>query len=159
MKISIKLSEMKISKKGEDTLIAHDLGSGLGIGAYDPLNHVGGVFHFMLPSSTVYPELARKSPLMFADTGIPLFLDEIYKNGADKQRLEINLAGGACFVGNGEGVFAVGKENFWKTMELMANFHITVRRKEVGGRRTRSFYLNVGTGQAWIENGEEKIDL
>jgi hypothetical protein len=29
MKISIKLSEMKISKKGEDTLIAHDLGSGL----------------------------------------------------------------------------------------------------------------------------------
>jgi len=151
MKISVGLSEMKISQKPEDTLVARDVGTGMSLAIHDPVTHIGGVYHIMLPSANVYPEVAKKKPLMFADTGIPLFIQAMCEQGADKKRLVVNVAGGADLLPKGKAIFSIGKQNFIKTAEILKRNKLFIQHYIVGGSKIRSMFLNVGSGRTWVD--------
>ena len=72
------------------------LGSCVGVTLYDPQAGVGGMIHILLPEqpvpgSTFYPE-------KYASTGLPLFIEALYKEGATTENLRATYAGGA-FIG------------------------------------------------------------
>ena len=91
---TVGVSDMKVSAKKGDVIITHALGSCLGVAVHDPVACVGGLLHVMLPLSIIDPEKADRNPFMFVDTGFPKLLTECFKTGAQKERLEIRVAGG-----------------------------------------------------------------
>jgi chemotaxis protein CheD len=79
------VADMKISEHQDDQLITYTLGSCLGITIYDPVAHVGGMLHVMLPLSTIDPSKAAENPWMFVDTGVPRLFLSCYKQRSDKK--------------------------------------------------------------------------
>ena len=59
MKQVVSVADMKVSANPGDTLVTYALGSCLGITVYDPVAHVGGMLHVMLPLSTINPAKAH----------------------------------------------------------------------------------------------------
>ena len=117
---AVNSSEMKISSNPVETLVAFSIGSGMAVSAYDPNYGIGGILNFMLPDSSrangVNP---AKVPFMFADTGMRAFLNALYAQGVQPDRLKIVIAGGAHILDQVE-AFNIGRQNI---EALKASFH------------------------------------
>ena len=92
MRYTVGVSDMKISNQAGDIVVTHALGSCIGIAIHDPVAHVGGILHYMLPVSKVDPEKAKNNPMMFGDTGVPALFQEAYRMGAKKENLRVVMA-------------------------------------------------------------------
>ena len=113
MKHIVGVAEMRMSGSPDDVLVAHALGSSLGIALHDPVAVVGGVLHVMLPLSTVDPDRAARNPFMFVDTALPAFLEEAFAAGATRENIALKIAGGSDIRQNPGERFAIGKRNYW----------------------------------------------
>ncbi len=158
MMYTVGVADMKVCTKRDDLIITHALGSCLGVAVYDPLACVGGLLHVMLPLSEIDPEKAERNPLMFVDTGFPSLLAECFKHGAQKQRLEIRVAGGAnSHEGKKEDLFQIGRRNFIILRQLLWKNGLLMRSHDVGGTNSRTMSLEIGTGRVTIKsNGQMK---
>lgn len=158
MKHIVNIADMKVTDCKDDILITYALGSCLGITVYDPVAQIGGLFHVMLPLSAINKEKAKKNPFMFVDTGLPLFLDEIYKLGGDKNRLEIKVAGGASRNGYSENDhFQIGKRNFIMLRKVLWENNLMLQACEIGGVEARAMILKMNTGDVELKiNGTVK---
>ncbi|NTV52360.1 MAG: chemotaxis protein CheD [Candidatus Firestonebacteria bacterium] len=154
MTISVKVSDMILFAGTTNLLVANNLGSDLGVTIFDPIAKVGALFHAMLPESRVHPDMAQKNPFIFVDTGLPRMLDAAFAKGAFIGHLIAQVAGGANLMEKGPQMFAVGMQNANKTFEILKKNNIPVRRQAVGGKQVRSLYLNLQTGEGWIDLGE-----
>ncbi len=158
MKHVVGVADYKISGTPGDQIITHGLGSCLGIAAYDSAANVGGLFHVMLPVSSVNPEKAKSSPMMFVDTGLPLFFKALYAAGANKERLVVKVAGGAQMRDKGD-FFAIGKRNYVTMRKLFWKNGIMIAAEEVGGNVSRTMYLEIGSGQVRLSVNGREIEL
>jgi len=155
---TVGLADMKISSAKEDIIITHGLGSCLGVTVYDPLSHVGGMIHIMLPLSSINPENAKTRPYMFVDTGIPKLFIKCYELGACKERMIVTVAGGSNPLGaNGSDFFNIGERNFDILKRLLEKNNIPLRAYDVGGTQSRTMSINIETGTVNLKlNGYEK---
>ena len=78
------ISEIYVSDDANDELVTYSLGSCICVTVYDPIAKVAGMIHYMLPLSKVSPEKAKKTPAMFADTGVTELLRLVFDLGAVK---------------------------------------------------------------------------
>lgn len=159
MKINVAISSMKIEKKCSNVLSAQNLGSDLAISIYDPDTGVGGIIHFMLPDSSVYPEAAKKNPLIFADTGIPIFLNAFFSYGTSRQRLVANVAGGADLIVKGKSLFSVGQQNIAKAVVLLAQNKLAIAQQTVGGTKTRHLFIELSSGKTWVDDTNSRLEI
>ncbi len=151
---------MKVSAKKDDLIITHALGSCLGITVHDPVACVGGLLHVMLPLSTIDPAKADRNPFMFVDTGFPRLLIEVYKNGAQKQRLAIRVAGGANSQEREEDdFFQIGKRNFIILRKLLWNNGILLKSYDVGGNQSRTMSLEINSGKVTVKSNGQVRNL
>ncbi len=147
------IAEMKVSDQRSDIIITHALGSCLGIAAYDPVACIGGLLHVMLPLSSIDPVKAERNPLMFVDTGFPKLVLECLRIGAQKQRLEITVAGGANSNDREENdLFKIGKRNFLILRKLLWKNGLLLKSYDVGGSNSRTMLLEIGTGKVMIRS-------
>ena len=148
------VADMKVSAKRGDLIVTHALGSCLGIAVHDPVACVGGLLHVMLPLSTIDPVKADRNPFMFVDTGVPELFIECYKAGAQKQRLEIRVAGGANSHDREENdMFQIGKRNFIMLRKLLWKNGLLLKSYDVGGGYSRTMSLEIGTGEVTVRSG------
>src|SRR5690242_20477210 len=89
------IGDCQVSADSSDELVTYALGSCVGVVIHDSVVNVGGLFHLLLPDSSLDPEKARINPFTFADSGIPLLFRRAYKLGARKERLVTRLVGGS----------------------------------------------------------------
>jgi chemotaxis protein CheD len=152
------VADMRISASPEDSLVTYALGSCLGVAIHDPIAHVGGLFHVMLPLSTIDPSKAAENPFMFVDTGLPRLFRESYMAGAKKERLVVKVAGGARANGNGdEDYFGIGKRNLIMLRQLLWKNGVLIKSLDVAGNISRTMSLDIGTGVVLIRsNGGTK---
>ncbi len=151
MKKVVGVSDLKVSKHEGDIIITHALGSCLGITAYDPIAGVGGMVHVMLPLSKSDPEKAKVKPSMYVDTGFALLLKEVFRLGAQKKNLEINVAGGASMKQNAEeDYFKIGQRNFTTLRKLLWKNGFIIANQQVGGSISRTMVLEMNTGLVTI---------
>jgi chemotaxis protein CheD len=150
---------MKISSSPEDEIITFALGSCLGITIYDPVAHVGGMVHVMLPSSAIDPVKASMNPCMFVDTGVKNLFLESYKAGAQRNRLVVFAAGGACANGlEQDDYFQIGKRNVTVLRSLLWKNGILLANSDFGGNLARTMSLEMSTGKVLIRiNGTTEI--
>lgn len=156
---SVGLGEYSVSHDPTDVLIAFGLGSCLGIGMYDPVAHVGGLIHVVLPEQKAGndPNSAK-----FVDTGIPILLEKLVAQGADKNRLIIRMAGGAnMLVSPGlSGTFDIGTRNISKAHEVFKQMNLKLQKEEVGGQVGRTVRMYIADGRMTVRMmGSQERDL
>ena len=150
---------MRVSSSPEDEIITYALGSCLGITVYDPVARVGAMVHVMLPSSSIDPVKAEMNPCMFVDTGVKKLFLESYKAGAQRNRLIVVAAGGACANGlEQDDYFQIGKRNVTILRSLLWKNGIILKNSDFGGNLARTMSLDIGTGQVLIRiNGATEV--
>ncbi len=136
------------------------MGSCIGVSLYDPQKKVGGLLHIMLPDST--QARASDNPAKFADTGIPLMLNEVMALGASKSRLVAKLAGGAQMFAfaNATDIMRVGSRNAEAVKQILQRNGIKVIAEDTGGNYGRTVQIDLNTGVykvKTIDRGEKDI--
>lgn len=158
MKQIIGIADMKVSSNPDDILVTYALGSCLGVAICDPVARVGGMLHVMLPVSTIDPVKAKENPSMFVDTGVPLLFHRAYEAGANRDRIQIRVAGGANVSGSVEDRFEIGKRNFIVLRKLLWRNGLLLKAHDVGGHHSRTMALQIGSGQVTVKaNGIETL--
>ncbi len=158
MNYTIGISEMKLSNQIDDILVTYSLGSCIGVTIYDPVVHVGGMIHCMLPISKVDLQKSKIFPCMFVDTGIPLMFNEAYRLGAQKERIVIRVAGCSKILDD-KGLFNIGERNYITLRKLLWKNSLLINAENVGGNDSRTLYLDIATGKVTVKSRGKVIKL
>jgi chemotaxis protein CheD len=157
--IKVGMADYKVGRS-PSTLISYGLGSCIGISLYDPQRKIGGLLHIMLPDSTQ----ARSSdnPAKFADTGIPLMINDVIALGASRSRLVAKIAGGAQMFAfsNATDIMRVGTRNAESCKQILKRNGIRVIAEDTGGTYGRTVSIDLSTGAykvKTIDRGEKNI--
>jgi len=127
------------------------LGSCVGVALYDAKAGIGGMIHLLLPEqpvsgSTLYPE-------KYAATGLPMFLEALYEEGATKENLTATYAGGA-FIGpvsrQDLDLDIGGRTTEW-VKRILRDEGVTVDASETGGFFTCELSLDMQTWKCAIK--------
>jgi chemotaxis protein CheD len=150
--VVVGMAELRFSTTPGERLITYALGSCLGVAIYDPVAHVAGMLHVMLPQSSVDAAKAAHDPAMFVDTGVPLLFKESYRLGARKERLLVKVAGGASSAASeAADQFQIGKRNVLMLRRLLWRNNVILHGHHLGGLQTsRTLSLLVGSGRVTV---------
>ncbi len=151
--IIVGIADCKVSRDPEATLVTYALGSCIGLVLYDPVAKVGGLLHFMLPTSQNDSKQAGVNPAMYGDSGFPLLFAEVQKLGANPKRLVAHLAGGGQIL-ESHAALNIGKRNQITAKNLLWKAGILIQSESTGGAVTRSIGLELSTGQIWLKQSE-----
>ena len=149
-RVVIGVGDLAVANNTQVTLTTYALGSCVGVVAYDPVSHAGGLLHIMLPDSSISKDKAVSQPAMFADTGLPLFMRELTGVKAERHRLKIFLAGGACVL-SGPDTFKIGERNAAAVKAWLAVQGLRVTSSDLGGTVNRTLHLDLSTGQLTVK--------
>ena len=156
--ITVGVGDCRVSNDRNAALVTHALGSCIAVAVFDAHACVAGLLHLLLPESGLNPELARQQPHMFADTGIPDLLREVYAHGAGRNHLAVWLVGGAQVL-DPNGVFQIGRKNYEASRRILQAAGIGVQAEAVGGSISRTLRLEIGSGISWNSCGGEHHTL
>ena len=156
----VDIADLQVAKPNGDpaTLITYSLGSCIGVAIWDPVTHVGGMLHYMLPDSSISPEKAEKNPAMFADTGLPNLFKNAYKLGAEKKRLTVKVAGGSQLLDD-EGTFNIGKRNYLILRKIFWKNGVMIDGEHVGGSLSRTLKLDLCTGRVVVKTKHGEVEI
>ncbi|MBI5083894.1 MAG: chemotaxis protein CheD [Acidobacteria bacterium] len=144
------VGDCKVTGDPAAELVTYALGSCIAVAIWDPLSKVSGMLHFMLPDSAVDRLTnGRENPFRYADTGTPLLFQAAYRQGADKRRLVVRLAGGAAVVDD-NGIFSIGKRNYAALRKLLWKAGVLIHGEEVGGSVSRTIRLEAASGRMLV---------
>jgi len=158
LQLTVGISEMRVSKSAEDTLITYSLGSCIGVALYDPDAGVGGLVHCMLPLSRLDPDKAKQNPHMFTDTGVPALIQAVLDKGGTRKRLVAKVAGAASPL-NDNGMFKIGERNYTVLRKVLWKNEILIAAEDVGGTIARTLLLNIASGKTSIRTGGKEREL
>ena len=157
--IRVGMADYKVGR-APATIISYGLGSCIGVSMYDPQAKVGGLLHIMLPDS----KQAKRSenPAKFADTGVPLMLDDVLKLGAVRSRIVAKMAGGAQMFAfaNATDIMRVGARNAEAVKRMLRELNIRLIAEDTGANYGRTVQINLENGAytvKTINKGEKEI--
>jgi chemotaxis protein CheD len=156
--VVVDIADLAVSADPASTIITYSLGSCIGVTIWDPVAHVGGMLHYMLPESQLSPEKARSSPAMFCDTGVPKLFRAAYELGAVKTRLIVRVAGGSQLLDD-NGTFNIGKRNYLALRKIFWKNGIMIKAENVGGSISRTLKLDVASGLVTIKSRNQETPL
>lgn len=157
--IKVGMADLKVANE-PDFLMTAGLGSCIGICIYDLSARVGGLAHIMLPSSSQTRNSENKAK--FADTAVPVLINEMVKLGAAPSRMKAKIAGGAqmfSFPGASD-ILRIGERNAEAVKEALASLRIPLIASDTGGSYGRTIQLSAKTGELQIrtiQHGEKVI--
>lgn len=127
------------------------LGSCVGVTLCDRHAGVGGLIHLLLPEP---PSMDPTwNPEVSAATGMPLFMNALCKNGAEVQRLEACIAGGALMdpVSQSDLLLDIGGRTAEMVQLILHEARIPVQQSEIGGYFSCCMALDLQTLETRIE--------
>jgi chemotaxis protein CheD len=154
----VDIADMKASDNPEAALITYSLGSCLGVSIYDPEVRVGGLAHFMLPLSTLDSEKAKTRPFMYVDIGMVLFLEQMFRMGARKERCIVKVAGGSQLLDTND-IFRIGQRNHTVLRKILWKNGMLLKGEDVGGALSRTMRLELSDGRVTIKAHGETREL
>jgi chemotaxis protein CheD len=157
--IKVGMADLKVGRS-PNNLISYGLGSCVGIALYDPGTQVGGLAHIMLPDST--QARSAENPAKFADTALPLMLEDMLKLGAVKSRIIAKIAGGAQMFAfaNVTDIMRVGERNSEAVKLILKKLAVRIIAEDVGGNYGRTVELSLHNGIfriKTIDKGEKEL--
>jgi chemotaxis protein CheD len=153
--INIGIGEWAVSDSSEDLLKTYALGSCVAVLIFDTKLRIAGMIHIALPDSKVDGERARSLPGYFADTGLPIMIEEMKKRGALRGSVWVKLAGGASVMDPG-GFFDIGKRNILAAKRILWGSSLGPVAEDTGGNLSRTVSLSVLDGETTISSGQKR---
>ena len=143
--IKVGMADLKVGRN-PDSLISYGLGSCVGIALYDSQTKVGGLAHIMLPDST--QARATDNKAKFADTALPVLLEQVLQLGGVKSRMTAKIAGGSQMFNFAQAtdVMRIGDRNAEAVREVLKSLSIRLVAEDVGGNYGRTVELLLDTG-------------
>ena len=138
------LGQMHVTNEADAVLVCLGLGSCVAVCAYDAIAGVAGMAHIVLPAAS---NGAAPHP-KFADSAIPMIIQQMQELGALTGRMAVKIVGGAQLVGaNGTiGVMNIGASNVEAVTNALTQQGVHIQETEVGGNhgRTARFFVDSG---------------
>ncbi len=140
-----------IISKGKGEILEAYLGTCVGVALCDRHANVGGLIHLRLPEPTNMD--TPWQPAMYAATGLPLFIRNLYKEGASRENLEASVAGGALVgpICKRDLILDIGGRTAEVVEKILHQEKITIRKSEIGGYFSCRLSLNLQTWQSDID--------
>lgn len=159
--IGVGLGELWVSRDPRVCLVAHGLGSCVGVCAYDPVARVGAMLHAMLPE---HNGQASAQATKYVDTGIRRMLEELAGQGALRHRLVIHLTGGAHMLTapGFRNTLNIGARNAETARMVLQREALQVAGADTGGHWGRTVKLYVNSGRVTVRSvgrGEREFSL
>ena len=135
---------------GEDGMIVTVLGSCISVCLRDSITKVGGMNHFLLPSSDdgiadgLLSESAR-----YGTYAMELLINELLKLGASKSRLEAKIFGGGNML-RGITTTNVGERNAEFVLHYLRTEQIPILADDLLGPYPRKIYFFTDTGEVKV---------
>lgn len=142
--MTVGISDLKVCK-APDVLVTYALGSCIGICMVDETTGVGGLSHIMLPDSTQATN-GKDMPMRFADTAVPMLINQLTALGASRSRLKAKIAGGAVMFATANDRFNIGERNIAAVTEALRKENIPIIAKDVGLNYGRTVFFYPETG-------------
>lgn len=158
--VHVGMADLVVSKPPA-VLVTLGLGSCIGLVVFDQVQKIVGMVHIMLPDSREAKNIPK--PGKFADTAVPLLLDELAKLGANKAQLRAKMAGGAqmfTMPGKESPMFSVGARNVEATTKMLTAAGIRIVASDTGGNKGRTVEFNTDTMKFTVKTlgmGEKEI--
>ena len=140
---SIRMGEMSVAETGYLRTL---LGSCIGVALYDHRYKVAGLAHIVLPDSRGTID----TPGKYADTAIPLLIQQLEALVEKKLRLSAKIAGGSNMFAT-SATKSVGEQNITAIERLLDQRKIPIVARHLGGTQGRRMTIEVATGQVSIE--------
>jgi chemotaxis protein CheD len=151
---TVGIGEWVVSSETSDILKTYALGSCVAVLIYDAKLAIAGMIHIALPDSKVDAERARSLPGYFADTGLPIMIEEMKRRGAVRGHVWVKLAGGASVMDPG-GFFDIGKRNILAAKRILWGSSLGPLAEDTGGELSRTVSLAVADGETTISSGQK----
>lgn len=152
---TVGIGEWVVSTDPSDEIKTYALGSCVAVIIIDVKLHIAGMIHIALPDSTIDTAKASRLPGYFADTGLPLMIEEMKKHGSVRASIRVKMAGGAAVMDD-KGVFDIGKRNLLAIKRILWKSSLGAIAEDTGGTISRTVSLNVGDGTTTISSGNRK---
>ncbi|CQR47675.1 Chemoreceptor glutamine deamidase CheD [Paraliobacillus sp. PM-2] len=159
--IKVGIADLKIVTKQNNFLRTSGLGSCVGVVVYDFSKKMAGMAHVMLPDSNLSRD-SNFNKFKYADTAIPILIEQLITSGARKYALKAKIAGGAQMFSfsSSNDMLRIGKRNAEAVKQVLQQFGIPIIAEDVGGNsgRTIEFVLETGMLNVRTVNmGEKEI--
>jgi chemotaxis protein CheD len=136
--------EVYVTKQNE--YISTVLGSCVSACIYDKRMGVGGMNHFMLPSSKIAVDDSLSC--RYGNWAMEMLINEVLKNGGSRDNFSIKLFGGGKIIG---GMSDVGEGNIRFVYEYLKNEGLHVDSYDVGGPWPRKVMFHPGSGKVHVK--------
>lgn len=137
---------------GQDVLMTVGLGSCVAILLHDPVAHVGGMAHVLLPS----PALSRQdgNPAKFPQTAVPRLVELMGQQGASTRRMSARLVGGASMFASlaAPGTIQMGERNVVACRQALYQEGLGLSGEATGGDYGRTVRLWVSDGRVEVSS-------
>lgn len=155
--INVSLGEVKISNNPNEVLACYGLGSCVGVCAFDPVSKIGALAHIVLPKSK--NTIRESFPAKYANTAIPYMIQELEKIGARKERLIINIAGGAKILNciPAGSMLDIGEKNVVAVLESILKQNLKVNNEDIRGNIGRTVFLHINDGKTVVKTAMNQI--
>lgn len=160
--ISVGLGEQAVSRDPDDILVAYGLGSCMGVSMVDPVTRVCGLLHAVLPRWTNGMDPMDPASSKYVDSGIEFLLASMIREGANKHRLIVRIAGGAnMLVAPGlKNSFEIGTRNIESARITLQRLNLSIKAEDVGGNTGRTVRLYVADNRLTVRViGEKEREL
>jgi chemotaxis protein CheD len=134
-----------VTRKREQVLVTV-LGSCIAACLNDPLAGIGGMNHFMLPSSTHGDWSGAPASARYGNFAMEKLINDILRGGGRRDRLEAKLFGGAAMFGNG----TVGERNVQFVRAYLEAEGISIVGSDLCGQHARRVHYEPVSGRAMM---------
>ena len=145
---------------GPNDAVQTILGSCVSVTFHHPQEHIGAIFHALLPKWAEYENpLSAKNRFKYVDSAVDTLCRKIQKMGLRLDKLDCKVFGGASPLLRGE--LGAGKRNAQTALESLEKHGLRIVASNVGGIQGRKLLFLVESGAVYIkklrpQNGDEK---
>jgi chemotaxis protein CheD len=149
--IHVGLGEIAVTKDTSVVLTCTGLGSCIAMCVYDPFSKSGGVAHMLLPTCRTKSDISSP-PVKYIDTGAPLLINRLLKQGSLKKNLIVKITGGARMLQiPGHSQLDIGQRNIEEIKATLQREDIPILGADVGGGFGRSVHFFLDTGRIIVK--------
>jgi chemotaxis protein CheD len=147
--VFIGMGEMQVLRSPEIVLSCIGLGSCIAVCAYDRVARVGGMVHVVLPT---HDGKSGNNLAKYANTAVPLLINEILAQGGVRPYLIVKIAGGAQ-MSMAPGIscnFKTGERNLSEAVMALEKAGVHLVGADTGGSKGRTVRLYLDTGRITV---------
>ena len=142
--VNIHIGELYASR--DAAVVETVLGSCVAVCLHDPVNHLGGMNHILLPRRCQDdPLLAR-----YGEHAIPMLIEHILKLGGRKRNLQAKVFGAASVLTIDEARLSVPRANETFVREFLVSQGIPLLAERMGGRQPFRVRMFTDTGRVLV---------